>query len=87
MGDGKKSRPNVVVRGVFWPNATKDFEMAQVAGEYAVPFVRADFGTDAKMTARGLFWHGGVQAHPGDRGMQEIADRILEAFSPTGSGY
>ena len=83
MGEGKKVRPNVVVRGVFWPNAEKDFEMAHVASEYAVPFVRTDFGTDAKMTARGLFWHDGVQAHPGDSGMQEIADRILEAFFPT----
>ena len=87
MGEGRKVRPNVVVRGVFWPNGVKDFEMAHVASEYAAPFVRADFGTDAKMTARGLFWHDGVQAHPGDRGMQEIADRILEAFFPTGSGY
>ena len=38
--------------------------------------------TDVQMTARGLFWHDGVQAHPGDRGMQEIADRILGAFFP-----
>ena len=82
MGEGRKVRPNVVVRGVFWPNAVKDFEMAHVASEYAVPFVRADLGADAKMTARGLFWHDGVQAHPGDRGMQEIADRILGAFFP-----
>ena len=86
MGDGKKVPPNVVVRGVFWPNAVKDFEMAQVAGDYAVPFVRADLGTDVKMTARGLFWHEGVQAHPGDRGMQEIAGRILEAFFPATIG-
>ena len=86
MREGKKVRPNVVVRGVFWPNAVKDFEMAHVASDYAVPFVRADVGSDVKMTARGLFWHVGVQGHPGDRGMQEIADRILKAFFPTESG-
>lgn len=33
-----------------------------------------------------VFWHDGVQAHPGDRGMQEIADRILKAFFPTPPG-
>ena len=87
MGEGRKVRPNVVVRGVFWPNAMKDFEMAHVASDYAVPFVQTDLGADVTMTARGLFWHDGVQGHPGDRGMQAIADRILEAFFPTKSGY
>ena len=85
--DGRTERPNTVMRGVFWPNATKDYEMEHVASDYAVPFVRADLGSDPSMTAKGLFWHGGVQGHPGDKGMAAIADLILEAFFPTKSGY
>ena len=85
--DGRRVRPNAVVRGSFWPNAAKDFEMAHAASDYAVPFVRADLGADETMTAKGLFWHGGVQAHPGDKGMAAIADLLLEALFPTKSGY
>ena len=82
--DGRTERPNAVVRGVFWPNEAKDFEMGRVASEYGIPFVNADLGGDVSMTAKGLFWHDGVQSHPGDKGMRTIADRILTALFPTG---
>ena len=79
-----KSRPATVVRGVFWANPSKDAAMASVAGELGVPFVpTADLGADRAMTAYGLFKHGGVQAHPGDRGMAAIADRLLKALVDT----
>ena len=84
--EGRAERPNAVVRGVFWPNPAKDSEMAHVASDYAVPFVRADLGSDASMTAKGLFWHGGVQNHPGDKGMAAIADLILKALFPVRRG-
>ena len=80
-------KPNVVVRGVFWPNAAKDFEMAHAASDFAVPFVRADIAEEPGMRATGLFAHPGVAAHPSDAGMAEIAARILEGFFPTVSGY
>lgn len=82
--DGRPERPNTVVRGVFWPNEAKDFEMGRVASEYGIPFVNADLGGDVSMTAKGLFWHDGVQSHPGDKGMRASADRILTALFPTG---
>ena len=82
-----RSKPNVVVRGVFWPNAAKDAEMAHVASDLDVTFVRADVADQPGMRATGLFAHSGVAAHPGDAGMAEIAARILEGFFPTKSGY
>ena len=85
--DGRRRRPNVIVRGVFWPNSIKDREMEYVASDYAVPFVRADLSTDRTMTAAGLFAHRGVANHPGDKGMATIAERILDGLFPAESGY
>ena len=85
---GRLTRPNVVVRGVFWPNEAKDYEMAHAASDFAVPFAKADCANSLPgMSAAGLFTHGGVAGHPGDKGMAEIAKRILDAFFPSESGY
>lgn len=82
-----KTRPNVVVRGVFWKNDTKDAQMEHAASDFGVPFVRADIADEPEMKATGSFAHAGVAAHPSDKGMAVIARRILEAFFPTNSGY
>ena len=82
-----RAKPNTVVRGVFWPNAWKDDMMAHAASDFALPFVKADLAKDESMMALGLFEHTGVQYHPGDKGMAEIASRILEGFFPKKSGY
>ena len=74
MNDG--AEPVAVVRGVFWPNAWKDKMMQEAAAEFNIPFVKADFASDESMKAIGLFEHGGVQAHPGDKGMAAIAESI-----------
>ena len=81
------AKPNTVVRGVFWPNAWKDEMMAHAASDLALPFVKADIASDESMMALGLFQHDGVQHHPGDKGMAEIARLILEEFFPKDSGY
>ena len=73
-------RPKTVIRGVFWPNAAKDAEMARVADGLGIPFVKADIAETPGMKATGLFWHNGVANHPGDAGMAEIANRVLDAL-------
>ncbi len=75
-------RPVAVVRGVFWPSAWKDACMERAAKENHATFVKADVSSDPSMKAIGLFWHSGVQAHPGDKGMAEIARRILSTLFP-----
>ena len=82
-----RSKPNTVVRGVFWRREWKDEMMSHAASDYALPFVKADISDDKSMRALGLFEHDGVQNHPGDKGMEEIARRILEGFFPTDSGF
>lgn len=79
-------RPVAVVRGVFWPSPWKDACMERAAKENHATFVKADVANDPSMKAIGLFWHSGVQAHPGDKGMAEIAKRILAAAIPGQTG-
>ena len=79
FGTGEK-RPKTVVCGVFWTNAQKDAEMKTVADERRVPFVALDICDQPGMKATGLFRHPGVAAHPSDRGMAEIARRLLKAL-------
>ena len=79
FGTGGK-RPKTVVRGVFWKNAQKDAEMKAVSDDRRVPFVALDICDQPGMKATGLFKHPGVAAHPSDKGMAEIARRILNAL-------
>lgn len=68
-----------LVTDEFWPNEAKDDALRRAAEMLNAAFVRiSDLGERAEMKAYGLFEHAGVAAHPGDRGMQAIADRILE---------
>lgn len=80
-----RHKPKTVVRGVFWPNAWKDEMMAHAARDYAVPFIKADISPDESTRAIGLFEHNGVQNHPGDKGMAEIARLILKGLFPDDS--
>lgn len=70
----------VVLTSCFWKHmGDKDIE--KLAKDRGYPFVCLnDLGEKDEMKAIGLFEHGGVAAHPGDRGMKEIADRILDVI-------
>ncbi len=69
----------VIFTNCFWANAEKDEAIASAAakrGETAVNITCVD----RSQTAAGLFEHSGVAAHPGDLGMETIAEKIFKAF-------
>lgn len=78
----KNAPSTTIVRGVFWKSAWKDRMMQEAAEALGVKFVKADFSTDDSMMAWGLFEHQGVQMHPGDKGMEAIAQSIIAAIFP-----
>ena len=77
-----RHRPTVLVRGSFWPNAIKDKAMHAASDDAGVTFIDiSQLGTIEVNMARSerKIEHPGVAGHPGDRGMQEIANAILKA--------
>ena len=72
----------VIVTTSFWYAGSRDKVMCDVAEYLSLPLVRlGDLGELPEMKAIGLFKHTGVAAHPGDKGMAAIADRIWEELS------
>lgn len=76
---GDKS-PRVLLTTSFWYHIG-DAAMRELAEEQRFPLVElGDLGELDEMKAVGLFSHEGVANHPGDKGMQQIADRIFAAL-------
>ncbi len=70
----------VIVTDLFW-NSSKNSVFSEVAEERGYTFVHlTDLEQDDRNMAKGLFWHEGVAAHPGDLGMKCIAERIIAAL-------
>ncbi len=66
----------------FWRNEPVDAVLRQVARDRNIPMVSlGDLGDSGENMAVGRFEHAGVAMHPGDLGMERIADRIFAAFS------
>lgn len=100
-GVRSKSHPIVVVRSCFWASATKDLALSQVSQQAGAIFVNIGaLGTDESNYARSerYYENAGVGAHPGDKGMSEIANAIVQAvlsqkpgvadnFEYVGEGY
>ncbi|HHU14914.1 MAG: SGNH/GDSL hydrolase family protein [Kiritimatiellae bacterium] len=75
-------RPQIVVRSCFWANAAKDGALKTACQEVGGRYVDIGaLGRDEANYARSEreYTHKGVAAHPGDRGMQAIADAIIKA--------
>ena len=77
--DGK---PTLIVRSSFWANAAKDEALKKASQEVGGFFLDIGaLGKDEANYARSerKFEHQGVANHPGDKGMQAIADAIVGA--------
>jgi hypothetical protein len=62
----------------FWKHPA-DAQIRTLAEELGAPCVAlGDLGEDDSMKAVNLFDHKGVANHPGDKGMEAIANRIFE---------
>lgn len=70
----------VVYSTCFWPHRVFDetvTELSRFEDAYLVSL--SDLDADPENKAYGKFTHAGVAAHPGDKGMREIAERIFTA--------
>lgn len=76
-------KPVVVVRSCFWANPAKDQILEETCKEVGGRFVNiAALSKDESNYARSErpYKHAGVANHPGDKGMQAIADAILKTL-------
>ena len=75
-------KPVIIVRSCFWANAAKDDALKQACAEVGGVFVDISaLCKDEKNFARSErpFKNAGVGNHPGDQGMQAVADAIVGA--------
>ncbi len=71
-------KARVILTTGFWKHPGDD-EIIRVGKEREYDTIYlGELGEDESMKAIGLFEHGGVANHPGDKGMRAIADLILE---------
>ena len=76
-------QPTLLVRSCFWANPAKDEVLRQVCGEAGGIFVDiSSLSKDEGNYGRSEhpFKNPGVANHPGDRGMQAIADALVKAL-------
>ncbi|MFO0866275.1 MAG: SGNH/GDSL hydrolase family protein [Gemmataceae bacterium] len=78
-----KGSPAIFVRGSFWPDPAKDGIMKKACEKIGGTWVEighlAKDETNYARTERKID-HAGVAAHPGDQGMERIADAIWSAI-------
>ena len=70
----------IILTTGFWRHPA-DAGIAELAKELNLPLVKlGDLGEKDEMKSIGLFEHSGVANHPGDLGMENIADRIFDVL-------
>ena len=80
-----ESQPTIIVRSSFWSNPAKDTALKAACAQAGGTFVDiSKLGKNEANYARAerKFEHAGVAAHPGDQGMQAIANAIVKAAKP-----
>ena len=78
----RDQKAKLIVTTGFWRHPL-DEALREYASEQNAPLVElGDLGEEDAMKAIGLFEHKGVANHPGDLGMQRIAERIVKALLP-----
>ncbi len=76
-----KKSAKIILTTSFWPAGRRDEMIRNIALKYHYSLVELnDLGSDDRYTAKGLFAHAGVAAHPGDLGMEMIAQRLFEVI-------
>lgn len=77
----EKKNARVIATDGFWRHEKGDEMIKKAAEEEGYTLVNlGDLGDAAENKAIGLFEHEGVALHPGDKGMEAIAERIFEAI-------
>lgn len=88
LGELKKNgHPVIFVRSSFWPNPVKDEIMRQASADVGATFIDiSKLGAEKSNAASSerQIEHAGVAAHPGDKGMREIANAIFAAIRQKG---
>ncbi len=82
----KHGQPTLFVRSQFWQDVAKDQFMQQACENAGGIFIDiSPLGTDATNFARAerQIEHAGVAGHPGDKGMQELANALWHAIQTT----
>jgi hypothetical protein len=82
-------QPTILVRNSFWPDAEKDTLMQQATQRAKAVFVDlGKLGADPEHAAKAerSIEHAGVAAHPGDKGMEAIANTIWRRLLQTAGG-
>lgn len=77
----KNPKAQILLSDLFWAKDVIDDVIHRIGIDRGyTPVTLGDLGALEENTAKGLFEHSGVAHHPGDLGMERIAQRIVDAI-------
>ncbi len=77
-------KKEIIFTSTIWESELKNAPIRNVAAKLGKPFIDlTEIGRRDEYRAVGLFEHKGVASHPGDKGMEYIADKIFEVLKDT----